>query len=252
MDSTKEKWTELEHLPEWDEPYYQVYTAKKYGKWVMLKTLRPEYKGKPEYEDMIEKEFDTRYNMSHPSIVMINDFEEVPDLGRCIITDDVYGTSLRKLIDERKVTPEHIRQLTTRMIDALEYIQRNHIVHHPIRAERVIFTENIGNLKLIDVGFDQKNSLSPADTSTDTYNYGLLLKEALDACDTQYPRLRKVVAHCISTDRRKRYSSAIDLHQAITGRDIRKLYLSIIIFLALMVIIIGLISWLIPGGVSAR
>lgn len=27
-----EKWTEIEHLPEWDEEFYDVYTARKHGK----------------------------------------------------------------------------------------------------------------------------------------------------------------------------------------------------------------------------
>lgn len=36
-----ERWTEIEHLTEWDEEFYNVFTAKKFGKWVMLKTLRP-------------------------------------------------------------------------------------------------------------------------------------------------------------------------------------------------------------------
>mgnify|MGYP006898639688 CR=1 FL=1 len=30
--NTTEKWTEIELLPEWDEEFYDVYTAKKYGK----------------------------------------------------------------------------------------------------------------------------------------------------------------------------------------------------------------------------
>ena len=97
------KWTEIELLPEWDEEFYDVYTAKKFGKWLMLKTLKPQYRGIEKYETMIEKEFDVRYNLAHAHIVMINDFEEVPGIGRCIITDDVYGTSLRKLIDEKRV-----------------------------------------------------------------------------------------------------------------------------------------------------
>ena len=42
MSNEQPKWTEIEHLPEWDEDFYEVYTAKKHGKWVMLKTLRPE------------------------------------------------------------------------------------------------------------------------------------------------------------------------------------------------------------------
>ena len=111
MESSAPKWTEIEHLPEWDEEFYHVYTAKKYGKWLMLKTLRPELKGQEKYEKMIEKEFEVRYNLAHPHIIMINDYEEVPGVGMCIITDDVYGDSLEKLIREHKVTDEHIYKL---------------------------------------------------------------------------------------------------------------------------------------------
>ena len=93
MESKEARWTEIEHLPKWDEEFYDVYTAKKFGKWVMLKTLKDEFKGQPEFEAMFEKEFDTRYNLAHPNIVMINDFEEVPGIGRCINTDDLYGDS---------------------------------------------------------------------------------------------------------------------------------------------------------------
>ena len=49
------RWTEIEHLPEWDEEFYDVYTARKLGKWVMLKTLKPCYKDVPEMQAMIEK-----------------------------------------------------------------------------------------------------------------------------------------------------------------------------------------------------
>ena len=78
----------------------------------MLKTLRPEYKDSPEMQAMLEKEFDIRYNLCHPNIVMINDFEDVPGIGRCIITDDVYGDSLRKLLREGKVEEAHIEKLS--------------------------------------------------------------------------------------------------------------------------------------------
>ena len=130
---TDAKWTEIELLPEWDEQFYDVYTAKKHGKWVMLKTLKPAYKDDPRFQSMIEKEFDVRYNLAHPGIVMINDFEDVPGLGRCIITDDVYGDSLRKLIDGGKVTNAHLDKVCTQLVEAIDYIQRNHVVHFPIR-----------------------------------------------------------------------------------------------------------------------
>ena len=239
------KWTEIELLPEWDEEFYDVYTAKKFGKWLMLKTLKPQYRGIEKYEAMIEKEFDVRYNLAHPHIVKINDFEDVPGIGRCIITDDVYGDSLRKLIDEKRVTPKHIEQLRHHLVSAMDYIQSNHIVHHPIRPERIIFTENIGNLKLIDVGFDQKDHLEPTDAADDIYNYGMVLKEALDSVEDNYPNLRKIAERCTDPNKSRRYRDVQDLHLALERRSGNRLYLLIIIFLVLMIMFL---TWLIVSN----
>lgn len=239
------KWTEIELLPEWDEEFYDVYTAKKFGKWLMLKTLKPQYRGIEKYEAMIEKEFDVRYNLAHPHIVMINDFEDVPGIGRCIITDDVYGDSLRKLIDEKRVTPKHIEQLRHHLVSAMDYIQSNHIVHHPFRPERIIFTENIGNLKLIDVGFDQKDHLEPTDAADDIYNYGMVLKEALDSVEDNYPNLRKIAERCTDPNKSRRYRDVQDLHLALERRSGNRLYLLIIIFLVLMIMFL---TWLIVSN----
>lgn len=232
-DSADGKWTEIEHLPEWDEEFYLVYTAKKHGKWVMLKTLRPEFRNDPEAFGMIRREFDARYNLAHPNILMINDFEDVPGVGLSIITDDVYGPSLRKLIDQKAVTAHHIEQLKEKLPQALQYIQENHIAHHPLRPETIIFTENIGNLKLIDVGFEQRPSLTPHATAKDIAAYGRILNEALDATDKQYPALRRIARRCES-EGRHRPDSIPALQLALNGRDHNKLYLGIIIFLALM------------------
>ena len=88
IDDPTGKWSDLTLLPEWSDKYYDVYTVRKHGKWVMLKALKKEYADKPEFRSMLEKEFDTRYNLAHPNIVMVNDLEDVPGVGRAIITDD--------------------------------------------------------------------------------------------------------------------------------------------------------------------
>jgi len=229
------RWTEIEHLPQWDEEFYLVYTAKKFGKWVMLKTLRPELKGKPEYEQMIENEFDTRYNLAHPNIVMINDFEDVPGVGRSIITDDVYGDSLRKLIDENRLQDHHYRQLKTRLPAAMEYIQQNHLAHHPIRPETIIFTENIGNLKLIDVGFAHTKSLSHHTTDDDLLNYGLIMTEVLKKTGRRDPLVQRVAQRCLSANPKQRFNDVQGLRMALDGGSYKSVLISIIIFLCIMV-----------------
>ena len=241
MSENTERWSEIEHLPEWDEEFYHIYTARKFGKWVMIKTLRPEYADDPVYRKMIEQEFDVRYNLAHPNIVMINDFEEIPGIGRCIVTDDVYGDSLRKLINEKRVTPQVIDQLRHQLVGALEYIENQHIVHPPLTPDNIIFTENIGNLKLIDVGFEQKPSLSHQSTRDDIRNYGKVLTEALDAAGDNDPTLRRVARKCVADDGNWRFRDMQQVHLALENRGNKIFYLIIIAFLLLMLM---LVLWL--------
>lgn len=260
-DNKPEKWTEIEHLPEWDEEFYDIYTARKHGKWVMLKTLKPALRDDPRYRGMIEKEFDVRYNLCHPNIVMINDFEEVPGVGMSIITDDVYGDSLRKLIDKGEVTAAILDKIVCQLPEAIAYIQKNHILHHPLRPETIIFTEKIRNLKLIDVGFDQRNHLTPTAASEDIRNYGLILRATLDACKASgeagetadYPapavlaRYARVAERCLHDDPRRRFRDVQDLKMALSGDSNRRLYLTIICFLAAMALILGYLCWKAPS-----
>ena len=236
-----EKWTDITRLPEWDEEFYDVYTARKHGKWVMLKTLKPAYKYKDEYRSMLDKEFEVRYNLAHPNIVMINDLDDVPGLGRCIITDDVYGHSLRKLIERGEVTTNVIDKLCHQLVDAISYIQTNHLVHHPIRPETIIFTENIGNLKLIDVGFDQKRHLEPAEAADDIKSFGKVLLEACKACPDADKHIRSVAERCVEAKGTRRFRDVHELRMALASRSQTRLHILIIAFLSLMII---LLAWL--------
>jgi serine/threonine protein kinase len=230
------KWTDITLLLEWQEECYNVYTAKKHGRWLMLKALKQELRGKAEFEDMLQREFAVRYNLAHPHIVMINDLEEVPGLGQCIITDDIYGDSLRKLIKEQRVTPDTVRHITRDLVDAIDYIQTNHVVHHPIRPETIIFTEHVGNLKVIDVGFDQLDELEPVDITTDIRSFGRVLAETLDACPEKMPRLRAIAERCLGPNP---YQNVQQLQMAISGNSPRRLYIAIIAVLTVTVALLA-------------
>ncbi|MDE5676086.1 MAG: protein kinase [Muribaculaceae bacterium] len=236
------KWSELYLLPEWAEKYYDVYTVRKYGKWVMLKALKKEYADKPEYRAMLEKEFDIRYNLCHPNIVMVNDLEVVPGVGMAIITDDVYGYSLRRLIDEKRLTPQIVHRLQTQLLDAMEYIQENHIRHVPITPESILFTEYNENLKLTNVGYDQTDSLPEQDTRKDIESYGKVINEVLDNLPASLPKLRKIARKCMDKDHP--YRTVSDLQLAMERRNSAQLYIFICCFIVLMA---ALLVWLVRG-----
>lgn len=230
------KWSDLTLLPEWQEEFYDVYTARKHGKWVMLKALKKEFANDPQWQKMLEREFDTRYNLAHPNIVMVNDLEDIPGLGRAIITDDVYGYSLRRLIDEKRLTPRILHRLQTQLIDAMEYIQENHLVHYPITPDNIIFTEYNENLKLINVGYEQTDQLTAQDTDEDLRSYGKVLGEVLDHLPAKMPRLRRIANKAANGG----FSSVADLQLAIERRSSAQLYIFLIVVL---VIVIGLFIW---------
>lgn len=230
------KWSDLVLLPEWEEEFYNVYTVKKHGKWVMLKALKPEYADKKEYRDMLEKEFDVRYNLCHPNIVMVNDLEQVPGVGLSIITDDVYGYSLRRLIDEKRLTPKIVHRLETQLLDAMQYIQENHVKHVPITPDTIIFTEYNENLKLTNVGFDQKDSLTEQDTREDILSYGKIVNEVLDHLPANLPKLRKIAKKCENPEHS--YRTIADLQLDMERRTSSQLYILLCCFIALMAFIL--------------
>ena len=236
------KWSDLTLLPEWSDRYYDVYTVKKHGKWVMLKALKKEYADKPEYKEMLEKEFDTRYNLAHPNIVMVNDFEDVPGVGRAIITDDVYGYSLRRLIDERRLTPKIVRRLETQLLDALDYIEANHIVHDPITPDTIIFTEYQENLKLINVGYDHSSSLTEQDTKKDIESYGEVLSEVLDNLPASLPKLKRIADKC----RTGAYNSITDVQLAVERRSSAQIYVILCILIAIIATILIVLTAAMP------
>ena len=242
IDDPSGKWSHLTLLPEWEERYYNVYTVKKHGKWVMLKALKPEYADNPEYQAMLEKEFDIRYNLCHPNIVMVNDLEIVPGVGKAIITDDAYGYSLRRLIDEKRLTPKIVHRLQTQLIDALEYIQENHVKHVPITPETIIFTEYNENLKLTNVGYDRDSVLSEQDTRDDIKNYGKIIGEVLDNLPTSLPRLRKIAKKCQEPGH---YRTVADLQLDLERRNSSQIYVMLCVFIVIM---IALLMWLSIGG----
>lgn len=236
------KWSDLTLLPEWNEKYYDVYTVKKHGKWVMLKALKKEYADNPEFQAMLEKEFDTRYNLSHPNIVMVNDLEVVPGVGKAIITDDVYGYSLRRLIDEKRLTPKIVHRLETQLLDALDYIEANHVVHHPVTPDTIIFTEYQENLKLIDVGYDNTASLSEQDTKKDIESYGNVLYEVLDHLPASLPKLKRIADKCRMGD----FDSITDIQLAIERRSSARIYVFLCILIAILAAILIAITAAMP------
>lgn len=136
-----EKFTNLQAIP--CKGYNILCKAKRYGRWWMLKGLKSCYRQNEAYNNMLHKEFDILINLQHPNIVSGVSFEEVPELGMCIIMEWVDGRTLTDMIAMeadacKHHKPEYLSlylNIIYQIIDALHYLHSKQIVHRDLNND---------------------------------------------------------------------------------------------------------------------
>ena len=74
-----------------------VYQGKQYGKWIIIKRIKPQFKDNEDYKSLFFKEFENAYHLDHPNIVRILDKGEDEE-GAFYTMEYVDGQSLTDLI----------------------------------------------------------------------------------------------------------------------------------------------------------
>ena len=125
------------------------------GRAVAVKTLRADMARDPSYQARFRREAQSAASLNHPSIVAVYDTGEDYIDGISIpyiVMEYVDGSTLRELLHSgRRLLPERALEMTTGVLQALEYSHRNGIVHRDIKPANVMLTRN-GTVKVMDFG----------------------------------------------------------------------------------------------------
>ena len=149
------KFTELTELS--SSGFNRLIKAKRYGKWMLLKTLKKEYAQQTIYRQLLRKEFDVAVTLSHPNIVQIIGWEDVEGIGECIILEYIDGLTLKEYLTQEHTKKEK-QKIANELIAAVEYINSRQIVHRDLKPSNLMVTTNGNNLKLIDFGLSDTDS----------------------------------------------------------------------------------------------
>ena len=140
--------------------FAEIWRVEKFGQFVVLKALKPEFRGDPVYEALLRKEFDIGYSLNHPSICRTWHFRHHPELGSCIEMEWVDGVTLSERFGESKPDDALFRKIALELCDAVAYLHSRQVIHRDIKPSNILITHNGDNVKLVDFG------LADTDAST--------------------------------------------------------------------------------------
>jgi eukaryotic-like serine/threonine-protein kinase len=128
------------------------------GRPVAIKRLRVDLASDPTFQARFRREAQSAASLNHPTIVAVYDTgeEEAMDgsglMLPYIVMELVEGRTLRDILREgRRILPERALEITSSVLDALDYSHRAGIIHRDIKPANVMLTPN-GDVKVMDFG----------------------------------------------------------------------------------------------------
>jgi eukaryotic-like serine/threonine-protein kinase len=125
------------------------------GRAVAIKMLRVDHATDPTFQERFRREAQSAASLNHRNIVAVYDTgEDFVDGHQIpyIIMEYVEGRTLRDLLREQaRFTPERSIEVTSGILDALEYSHRAGIVHRDIKPGNVMIN-GAGEVKVMDFG----------------------------------------------------------------------------------------------------
>lgn len=214
--------------------YSEVFKAKRYGKWYVLKRLTDSQKDNPRYQSLLEKEFDIAQQLSHQNIVQTISFEFVEELGLCVIQEYIDGLTWDDFFAKNNHSKKETYRLLSELCDALSYIHNKQIVHRDIKPNNIIITRDGNHVKLIDFGLADKDEYDilkePAGTAIyaspeqqkrnkiDNRSDIFALGKILEDITCYSPKIKRISKKCLSDNPNKRFKSTLEIKDILNSK----------------------------------
>lgn len=244
---------DLELIHSSENGFNVLYRGSKNGRFFIYKALKPEFVGNLLYEELLKKEFDIGFSMTHHGICQYYGFITLPEIGNCIVMEWIDGQNLEALIASGQMDKELAVKIIEELCDALDYMHHKQVIHRDLKPENIIITHNGRNVKIIDFGLSDTDSYNafkaPAgtrmyaspelisggsiDNRTDIYSLGMIISEMSRS-------YRGIAAKCLRRDRNRRYANATDIKRDIRLYSRRRTFRYLAVVLVALAAISGL------------
>jgi Serine/threonine protein kinase len=231
FESISDVFTTYAEIP--SQGFNRLFKAQRYGKWFVLKGLKPEYQGKAIYNELLTKEFELGVQLDHPNITRIFSKESCdPVAGPCVVMEYVDGCTLKEFL-KRNPSGSVRMKIAKEILAAMAYYHSKQIIHRDLKPDNILITNNGHNVKIIDFGLadsdwhgilkqpagsdkyaapEQVASNVPLDCRADIYAFGVILQQL-------FPHgYGGIVRKCTQPDRERRFGNAEEVLQRLKRR----------------------------------
>lgn len=240
--TTSNAFTDIEPLYSNLNTHSRLFTATLRGKRFVLKALKEEYGAHPSYRELLNKEFEIGYRLSHPNIAATLGMHNVEGVGEVIAIEYVDGITLAEALNSGSVTDKMARHIIAEVCDALHYMHSLQVIHRDLKPENIMLTHNGNHVKIIDFGLADSDThtifkqpagtrryASPElvdgqkiDNRSDIYSLGIIIGMMLHD-----RRARRVAQCCISEKREARYADVDEVRRELLRPSHKMLYVGI-------------------------
>lgn len=232
---------DLELIHTSKDGFNELYRICKSGRFFVYKALKKEYRGNLMYEDLLTKDFNIGFSLTHPGLCQYFAKISHPEIGNCIVMEWIDGCTLEELIVSGNIDKPLAGKIICEVCDALGYMHRRQVIHRDLKPENILVTHNGQNVKIIDFGLSDADSFAafkapagtriyaspellagePIDNRSDIWSLGVIIGET-------HKYYRNVAARCLSRDREKRLASAEDVKRAVLNEGARKFWKAVL------------------------
>ena len=132
--------------------FFRLVIATRFGRKVMLKTLKEEVKDTLKYKEILRKEFDILMSLNSDNIVNVITWEEaIIGIGSCIVMEYVDGQTLDKFLANNSTKKDTLIVLAE-LLKAVAYVHDKQIIHRDIKPTNIMVLSDGHHIKLIDFG----------------------------------------------------------------------------------------------------
>ena len=232
---------DLELIHTSKDGFNELYRICKNGRFFVYKALKKEYRGNPMYEDLLTKDFNIGFSLTHPGLCQYFAKISHPEIGNCIVMEWIDGCTLEELIVSGNIDKPLAEKIICEICEALGYMHRRQVIHRDLKPENILVTHNGQNVKIIDFGLSDADSFAAFKAPAGTRIYAspeLLAGESIDnrsdiwslgvIIEEIHPYYKNVAARCLLRDREKRLASAEEVKRAVLNEGARKLWKAVL------------------------